>query len=332
MNAFPQQSLRVLTVTNMYPTTDRPTLGTFVAEQVSSLRARGLHVDVLFVDGPASKANYLRGPWAVWRALTAKPYDLIHAHYVFSGLIAALTRLGPGRRLPLVLTHHGIETQQGWTVGLCRAASRLADVTIATSRRVAANLGGAQPVTIIPCGVDVDLFRPLSRSAARQALNQPPDRPLILFVGAPRPEKRLPLIRAAIDQLRATVPAVELLVVHGLPREVIPTYMNAADVLVLASTAEGSPMVVREAMACNLPAVCTDVGDVSELFAGLPGYFIAGPDAGELADKLRAALAFGARTAARDRVVPWSLAEVAGMVEEVYRDVSARRTAPKRIA
>lgn len=316
-------ALRVLTVTNMYPTRDRPTLGTFVAEQVASLRDRGLDVDVSFIDGPARTANYLAGPRDVRRALAAKSYDLVHAHYVFSGLIAAAAGLGMRSRLPLVLTHHGIEAQQGWTAPMCRLASRLADLTIATSPRVAEGLGTTD-ATIIPCGVDTALFRPVAQAEARQALNLPSDQRLVIFVGAPRPEKRIPLIQAAMMRLQQVVPDSELLLVHGQPREMIPLYMGAADVLVLASVAEGSPMVVREAMACNLPVVSTAVGDVPQLFAGLPGHFIAAPDAGDLAGKMQAALAFGQRTAGRARILPWSLDGVAAKIEAVYRDVLDR--------
>ena len=313
--------LRVLVVTNMYPTPARPILGTFVAEQVMSLRGRGITADVLFVDGPTSTWNYLRGPGDVRRALAGASYDLIHAHYVFSGLIARAQR-----RVPIVLTHHGIEAQQGWTAPLCRFASRLADATIATSPAVARGLG-LSGVTILPCGVDTDLFRPLPKADARARLGLPQDQPLVLFLGAPRPEKRLPLIEAAVTRLQAAAPAVRLLRIHDQPREAIPLYLNAADVLVLASVAEGSPVAVREAMACNLPVVCTDVGDVRELFGGLPGHFIAAAEVDDLAAKLAAALAFGGRTTGRGRILPWSLAAVAEKIEAVYREVLRRRGA-----
>jgi glycosyltransferase involved in cell wall biosynthesis len=330
------KTLRILTVTNMYPTPAQPVLGTFVAEQVASLRARGLLVDVLFIDGPGSIWNYARGPIALRRAMRGTAYDLIHAHYVFSGLIGRTQR-----RLPIVLTHHGIETQQGWTAPLCRLASRLTDATIAASPAVAAGLG-LPGVTILPCGVDTDLFRPMARSEARARLGLDAAEPLILFLGQPRPEKRLPLIEAAVARLQATVPAPRLLKVHDQPRAVIPYYLNAADVLVLASVAEGSPLAVREAMACNTPVVCTDVGDVRTLCGDLPGHYLlprpsrgsdlqAAPagEADALAAQLAAALAFGGRTGGRERILPWSLAAVAKRVEDLYRTVLQRR-APER--
>jgi teichuronic acid biosynthesis glycosyltransferase TuaC len=307
--------LRLLVVTNMYPTAARPLLGTFVAEQVESLRARGIAVDVLFVDGPGSTWNYVRGPRDLRRALQGARYDLIHAHYVFSGLIARAQR-----RLPIVLTHHGIEAQQGWTAPLCRLASRLADATIATSPAVARGLR-MPGVTILPCGVNTDRFRPMPTPEARAKLGLPAAQPLVLFLGAPRPEKRLPLIEAAVERLQADVPDAVLLKVHDQPREVVPLYLNAADVLVLASVAEGSPVAVREAMACNLPVVSTDVGDVRDLFDDLPGHFVAAAEVDDLAASLKAALAFDGRTAGRERILPWSLAAVAEKLEAIYREV-----------
>jgi glycosyltransferase involved in cell wall biosynthesis len=161
-------------------------------------------------------------------------------------------------------------------------------------------------------------------------------------LGQPRPEKRLPLIEAAVARLQAAVPAPRLLKVHDQPREAIPCCLNAADVLVLASVAEGSPMAVREAMACNLPVVCTDVGDVRALCGDLPGHYLlprpprgsdlqAAPagEADALAAQLAAALAFGGRTGGRERILPWSLAAVAKRVEDLYRTVLQRR-APER--
>ncbi len=190
-------ALRVLVITNMYPTADRPTLGTFVAEQVASLQQRGLSLDVLFVDGPAGKLNYARGLADVRRVVREAPYDLIHAHYVFSAMLALAGTALARRRLPIVVTQHGIEAQRGWTAPVCRWTSRRTACTIATSHRVAAALAGTHQ-EVIPCGVDTDLFQPLARDAARRTLGLPADIPLVLFVGAPRPEKRIPLIQAAV--------------------------------------------------------------------------------------------------------------------------------------
>lgn len=341
----PARALRVLTVTNMYPQPDRPTLGTFVGEEVEALRRCGVKVDVLFVDGPASKFNYIRGAGAIRRAADSGtsdgPYDLIHAHYVFCGMmaLAAMARpaaAGRSQRLPIVLTQHGIEVQEGWTAPLSRWTSRRVDRTIATSPRVAKALGAA-PMSLLPCGVNTDLFCPMPKVEARHALGLNTDVPVVLFVGAPRPEKRLPLIEAAVTELRKTLPAAQLLLVHGEARERIPLYMNAADALVLASVAEGSPMVVREALACNLPVVSTDVGDVSALIEGLPGCHIAGPEPTALAEKLALSLQLGQRPASRDRILPWSLEQVAGRLEEVYREVlsqfyaGGRRPAGSRV-
>jgi len=323
--------MRVLTLTNMYPSADEPFRGIFVAEQVASLRKRGIETDVLFVNGPRSRWNYLRGVAELRRTLRATSYDLIHAHYVFSGMIA-LTQaiyLPARRRLPIVLTHHGIEAQRGWTAPLCRWTGRRVTRTIATSRRVqeALRLPG---VEIVPCGVDTVLFRPLPRDEARAALGLPTATPLILFAAMRRPEKRFDLVTAAVELLRTTRPAVQLVIAEAEPHERMPFFMNACDVLILASEGEGSPMVIKEAMACNLPIVSVDVGDVAEVIgqtAGgtspIEGCFLAERTPEALAAGLAQALDFGGRTAGRERIMALSLDAIAGRLEEIYRDVIA---------
>ena len=99
---------KVLVVTNMYPHATKPSMGVFVKEQVDSLRALGLEVDVLFVNGPASRANYLRGVLSFWHRLMRYRYDLIHAHYIYSGLIARMQA-----RCPVVITFHSGEFYAG---------------------------------------------------------------------------------------------------------------------------------------------------------------------------------------------------------------------------
>jgi glycosyltransferase involved in cell wall biosynthesis len=310
--------LRVLVLTNMFPTADRPMAGIFVADQVRSLRARGIAVEVLFVDGQAGLGAYLRGFGRVREAVRQSPFDLIHAHYVFSGMMALAQR-----RVPIVLTHHGIETQRGWTAPLCRLTSRFVDRTLVTSRRVQAALGRSD-ADIVPCGVDFALFTPMDGLSARRALGLPGDRSLVLFAGMRRPEKRFELVQAAVSLLAEARPDVRLVIAEAEPHERMPLFMNACDVLVLASRAEGSPMVIKEAMACNLPIVSVDVGDVSELVEGVEGCYIAGGSAAELAAQLGRALNFGRRTAGRAAIVHLSLEAIAERLEAVYREVARR--------
>jgi teichuronic acid biosynthesis glycosyltransferase TuaC len=117
---------------------------------------------------------------------------------------------------------------------------------------------------VIPSGLDVELFRPMPQTEARRRVGLPLDKHLILFVGNPeRPEKRYDLARAALAMLHNQL-IVELVVVNDIPHAVIPYYMNACDALLLTSSHEGSRNVVKEALACNLPVVSVDVGDVRQ--------------------------------------------------------------------
>ena len=244
--------MRVLVVTNMYPTPEMPSFGTFVHDQVEALRREGVAVDVFFLNGRKSTWNYLWAFPRFWWHLLRHRYDLIHAHYVLAGVVA---RAQWGHRL--VLTHHGGETMgmPPWQAPICRALTPLCDEVIHVTEEIRRALGDDDG-WVIPCGVDVAQFTPEPRDEARARLGLPPDRPLVLFAGEyRRPEKRFDLVQAAMARVRAALPGAELVLLTGRPHETVPAYMNACDALVLASDFGGSPMVVKEAMATNLPVV-----------------------------------------------------------------------------
>ena len=309
--------LRVLALTNMFPTEAHPAFGTFVGEQVASLRELGVDIDVLFINPREGKANYLRGPAMLRRQVAAQSYDLIHAHYVFCGLIAATQR-----RLPMILMHHGIEALTGWTAPLSRWASRMADTTIVTSPAMAKGMPGE--VVILPCGIDLGLFREIPGEEARRELDLPAGRKLVLFAGEVRPEKRIEIAEAAVKRLQETGEPVELIIAAGQPHDRVPLYMNACDALVLVSDYEGSPMVVKEAMACGLPIVSTDVGDVAQVMGDTEGCYLCRGDVNDVADKLRQALAFGRRTDGRQRVEHLSQPRIAERIVSVYEETLRR--------
>lgn len=277
---------RALVVTNMWPTAADPAFGIFVRDQVEALETRlrlarrrdepgPRAIDVIAIDGRRSRLAYAAGILRVRRALARadRTYAVVHAHHALAGLAAILAGARrPGR--PLVVTHHGIEVLEGWQAPLCRWVSRRADLTLVTSPELAVRLSDLQArVEVVPCGIDRALFRPGDRARARAELGLPAEGALVAWVGTDRPEKRLGLARAAVERLRedGSAPAVRLVEVSGRAHTEVPTWLRAADALLLTSTAEGSPLVVREALACGVPVVSTAVGDVPKLLDGLPG-------------------------------------------------------------
>jgi glycosyltransferase involved in cell wall biosynthesis len=308
--------MRVLVVTNMYPTPQMPSFGTFVREQVESLRGEGVEVDVFFVNGRKSALNYLWAFPRFWAQLLTHKYDLLHAHYLFVDVIARAQLL-----YPLVITHHSGEVYNKRQRHLARAVSPLFDKIIAVSEDTK-RVGHLRNAVVIPCGIDFDLFKPMSRMEARQLLALPTDKKLVLWAGEYfRPEKRFDIVQKAVAQLQERIPEAELVLVSGKPLSAVPAYMNACDVLLLVSDKEGSPMVIKEAMACNLPIVSVPAGDVPEVIANTEGCYLCSQDPRDAAEKLELALRWGKRTDGRDKIANMEIGVIGRRIISVYEDV-----------
>ena len=165
---------KVLIVTNMYPSPEMPSFGTFVHDQVEALRAAGVELEVFFFNGRKNKLSYLTAFPRFWWHLLRHRYDLIHAHYVLAGVVA---RAQWGHRL--VLTHHGGEAlgHQPFQARLCRWLTPLCDETIHVTEEIRRAIGDDDG-WVIPCGVDLDSFKPLPHDEARAATRPAADRPL----------------------------------------------------------------------------------------------------------------------------------------------------------
>jgi teichuronic acid biosynthesis glycosyltransferase TuaC len=312
--------MKVLVVTNMYPTPEKPALGTFVKEQVDSLKKEGVDVDVFGVDGSKNKLAYLWGLFRFWARLLHQRYDIIHAHYVFSGFIARAQYL-----YPVVLTHHGLEVFKTWQRFPCRIITPLVDQVILVSEEQKRKLG-CKTAEIIPCGINLEFFKPVPREEARRKLSLPLDKKLVLWVGNHlRPEKRFDIVEVAIALARAKDPSIELVLVDGQPHEVVPLYMSAGDAVLLVSDAEGSPMVIHEAMACNLPIVSVPVGDVPEVISGTGGCYLCAQNPADVAEKLALALKFPGRTNGREHIKYMEEGTTARRILSLYRQVLQKR-------
>ena len=126
-------------------------------------------------------------------------------------------------------------------------------------------------------------------------------------------------------EAQASNPAIEILHARGVPRERMPLYLNAADVLVLASIFEGSPNAVKEAMAVNLPVVAVDVGDVRELIGQTEGCFIVPREVKPMAGKILEVCRRAARTRGREDIAHLAIEKVAERVVAVYARVAGGR-------
>jgi glycosyltransferase involved in cell wall biosynthesis len=147
----------------------------------------------------------------------------------------------------------------------------------------------------------------------------------VLFPAPPgRPEKRFALARASVEMLSKKGEHVDLHTLENVPHEKVPVWLNAASAVLLTSSHEGSPTAVKEALACNVPVVSVDVGDVRERITGIEGCFITDAVAGDIAAKLDRALGRRERIEARGRVEEFSLEQVAAKLLEIYGVVANR--------
>lgn len=317
--------MRVLVFTAAYPSVAAPTSGTFVQEQVESLRKAGIDVDVFAFEGNRSAKNYEQAVKKLRRIVRQQRYDLVHAHYGLTGAAALLQR-----EIPVVITYHGSDllgevgkdnryTVAGrWKTVLSQGAGWGAVQRIVVAGILKPKLWPL-PSVVIPMGVDISLFRAIPAGQARSQLGLPQKNRLILFPAAPEnTTKRYDIACSAVDLLRRTYPDVALVPLTNVPHHRVPLYMNACDALILTSMHEASPCVIKEALACGLPIVSVNVGDVVERIAGLPGCYICDRNPTDAAEKLQQALEFGCRTDGRSRAAVVSLENVAEQVITVY--------------
>ncbi|MGD0548624.1 MAG: glycosyltransferase family 4 protein [Terracidiphilus sp.] len=312
-------------VIGAYPSKENPAKGIFIQHQVEALRTRGLTVDVLPIYGGRGKKKYIDVARRLQHKIRTEHYDLIHAHHVYAGILARMQW-----KCPVVLTHHGAEVFAEGPVltWMCKTITRLVDGCIAVSEQCAQVLGDPS-VVVIPCGVDMERFKPIPQAEARAQLGLPADRLYLLFTGefdgTPRPMKRLDLIQEAARILQPRFPNVEILNVQNQPNERMPLFINAADVLILASESEGSPVIIKEAMACSLPIVSVDVGDVANVIRGTHNCYLCNRSAQDIAEKCVLVLERdNHRSNGRVIIQDYGLDRIASRLIEVYEACLAK--------
>ena len=323
--------MRVLVVTNMYPNDAHPDDGTFVAAQVESLRDVGIDVEVLFVNRLGGGRQVYRDLKKTVRASFKKlSPDLVHVMY--GGVMSAVVTKAIRER-PVLVSFCGSDLL-GIRGGAVQKLS--ARFGVAASKRAAVraegivvkseNLLNALPrridssrVWVLPNGVDLRRFCPIDRLECQRRLGWDPSRRHVLFPANPtRPEKRFGLAEACVARLNESGADVDLHILRDVPHEDVPRWLNAAEAILVTSTHEGSPNAVKEALACNVPVVSVDVGDVRARIDGIDGCFIADTTSEDLAAKLSRVFERKAPIDARRQMDEISVEHVAKKLRGIY--------------
>jgi len=268
--------VRVLMITSEWPTLERPLDVPFLVQQVAFLRQAGVEVEVFSFRGARNPINYLKAWWRLRKTLDPGKYDVVHAQFGQAGLLPW------PKRLPLVITFHGCEVlgvkgPDGITTlpgkfmqKLSYLVARGANAVIIVSNQMRQYLPKKE-MHVLPTGVDLASLPIISQADARKRMNLDLTERLVLFVGNPESQrKRYSLAREAMDILSKRLDA-RLILGWNMTHDEVLMMMQACDVMIVASRQEGSPTVVKEALACDLPIVSVVVGDVPERLEGIDG-------------------------------------------------------------
>jgi teichuronic acid biosynthesis glycosyltransferase TuaC len=323
--------VKVLAVSNLFPKEGAEFAGIFVRREILALRELGVDVEEF-------ETSYRKDPRANWNAfrkrLSVSRPDLINVYFGSVGAFAASL----GSPVPLVLTFGGsdllgaarrdpLSEQLACMLAatLSQTAAPNADAIVVRSEQLRhALLRGSDRARthVVPAGVDTSVFRPLDKTEARRELGWDPAATIVLFgASRHRPIKRFDRALAAVDRLGQHGISARLESLERVPPGRMPIYLNAADCMLLTSQHEGSPNVVKEAVACGCPVVAVPVGDVAEILRDVSPSRVADADPESLALALQAVLGERRRSNGPERILRgYSLSFTAGRLHQIYED------------
>ncbi|SMD46294.1 Glycosyltransferase involved in cell wall bisynthesis [Aquiflexum balticum DSM 16537] len=313
-------------------------LNPIIQLQAKSLEEKGVEIDRFLIFGNGIR-GYFFNIFKLRKHLKKHSYDLIHAHFGFSCIVAQLAK----GRLPLLVTLMGTDV-----LGLKDLKGKMSfgnkiilwinhffgiyvykSVIVMNSSMKNMFWRRKGPTYILSNGVDTTLFQEIPKAEALNHLGWDPQIDHFIFMAKPnRPEKNYPLALDAVKKLKENGYPVELHAVFQEKSENLKYYFSAATALLIPSFHEGSPNVVKEAFACNCPIVFTDVGDVAENTADLEGCFMAPYDPEGFSNEIIKAIEFGknkGRIKGRERIKKLNFDKeiVAEKIIQIYKELSS---------
>ena len=285
--------------------------------QGESLMREGMEVYYFDIIGKGFK-GYIASYHRLQKKIQEVRPDVIHAHYSFSAYLASIA----SKKIPVVTSLMGSDVNtSSWLFRYLNIffVRYIWKATIVKSSDMKKKLPQVKSVYLLPNGVDFGRFFPEEKVEVQQKLELNSNRINILFGADPEVEiKNYPLAQDALKMLDIEF---DIHFLKGIDRNAISDYYNAADVLLLTSFSEGSPNVIKEAMACNCPIVATDVGDIREVIGKTEGCFVTHFEAKEIADRLNEAINYGKRTKGRENIKYLDSSLIAKKLIEIYKTI-----------
>lgn len=286
-----------------------------IKNQGKSLKKQGINIEYFAIEGRGIN-NYLKSIFILRNILKKTRYDIVHAHFSYSGIVASLAG---AKNIVVSLMGSDTHTNSLGKLILKLFAFFSWSTIIVKSKSMLEECDGIK-VHIIPNGVNFNEMRPIEKHRAKEKVEFDSNKKYIIFIADPnRKEKNLNLAKRAVNILNRR--DVELKPIYNVLNENIPFYLNAADVLILTSLREGSPNVIKEAMACNCPIVSTDVGDVKDIITSTEGCYVTSFDPYDVANRLSSALKYGKKTKGRDNIKQLDNKIIANKIINIYKKI-----------
>lgn len=331
--------MKILSVTNMYPCSLLSYYGVFVKDEIEFIQRYGIDVDVFFINGRMRKLNYFLVVDMLVKKIMFNNYDLIHVYHTYCIPAVKLALIISRKKIPVILSFHEGETLVSsskdkdkdllaflrYSIILKKFLIKKMDFVITVSQELIHKIFKKTDYIkykTVPCGVNTKKFNVLDKVISREIIKAPFNKKIIFFPGDPnRRSKNFTLFNEAIKIMNSE--SIYLLVAGQIEHKLMPYYFNASDVIVQTSFYEASPTVIKEALACNIPIVSTDVGDVKNILHGVEGCYICNQDSSDIAYKINLALKYDKRTEGRARIFQsgLDLDSTAKKVIAIYNEV-----------
>lgn len=322
--------MKVLHVAAGFPSKERPYHQPFIKSQIISLQKEGINCGIYEIKGYKSQLEYAKALIKINKLVKIEKYDIIHAHYSYCGISAYLAMTD----VPVILSLLGSDllgrTDKEGRLTLrgkidIRVSKFIANKVyhiIVKSEQMKSLVETRIPISIIPNGVNFENFKAKDYTESRNKLRLNKDDFIVLFLGNSNDHiKNFKLAKRGFDvfkDLKAD-PKIIFKNPYGIDENSVVEYMSASDVLLLTSFYEGSPNVIKEAMACNLPIISTDVGDVRKVINNTENCFLVPYSESEIADKLNIIYNNKSRSNGREKITHLDSRLIAKKIIDVYK-------------